>query len=158
MKNKVKISFVIIIIISMIYFIVNIPEKIDTNIQVINKTQKDIYADINISLGLENSSTISSIYSLKNIDSNSKKKSKKSIDHVQGDYAIIIKVNDSATSFYYPSGTKLSQVDIDLEIVDTVDGNIMVQGSLTRKNLIGIKTTEQIKPTTINVNTEYTYE
>jgi len=156
MKNRMKVGTIIIfifIIISIVYIIFTIPKKISTNIQVINQTQKNICTDINISLGSENSSNIYSIFSLDNIDSKSVKSAKKVIDNFQGDFGIVVKVEDSTNSFYYTSGNKLSQINITLEIVDTSDDNIIIHGNVTSKNLIGLKKSELIKPITIKGDT-----
>ncbi|MBU5333666.1 hypothetical protein [Anaerocolumna aminovalerica] len=156
MKNKVRISVIIIIIIivSIIYIVFNLPKKFDINIQVINQTQKNINTDINISFGMENTSDIRKIFSLSNINKNSKKSEKIIVDNIQGDYGIILKVEEnSSNSFYYTSYSKLSKVNINLEIVETSDGNIIVQGIVTSKHFLGTKKTVQIKPVTLKGDT-----
>lgn len=151
-KYKIIIPILTLIVISIICIVIkfNKPKNFNVNIQIINKTHENINPDIDISIGMEETTTSQSIYSLNNIMFNSETTETINVDKIQGDFGITLKIEDDSTnSFYYTNGTNLSEVNVVLEIIDTSEGNIMVQGSVTSKSFFETKKFQKIKPITI---------
>lgn len=143
------ILIVFIIIATYSLYVLNTYKGFNTNVHVMNKTSKNINANIDISILYEDAATKNSIFSLENIDSKDIKTSNIYVNTPKEDFGFVLKIEDSTYSYYFIRGSKLSYINIDIEIVDTSDGNIMAKGVVTRKNLFGTRQSEEIKEITL---------
>ena len=63
-----------------------------------------------------------------------------------GDFGLVLKINEQDNSFYFISGTKLSYVNYDLDIEEASNGELIVKGEVKSKRIFSTIGINEIKP------------
>lgn len=154
-KRTIIILTLIICIVLVSFYIFIKKESFSVNFHVINNTNKNQKINMKVLLVLENTSTSENIINFSMIESDYNNKKETTINTPKGDYGLVLNIDESTSSLYFPVGTLLSYVNYTVVINDSSDNNIILEGDITSKELLGTKTTQKIKPIIINVPVTY---
>lgn len=154
-KRTIIILTLIICIVLVSFYIFIKKESFSVNFHVINNTNKNQKINMKVLLVLENTSTSENIINFSMIESDYNNKKETTINTPKGDYGLVLNIDESTSSLYFPVGTLLSYVNYTVVINDSSDNNIILKGDITSKELLGTKTTQKIKPIIINVPVTY---
>ena len=151
--KKRRIITIVVTSIALILFLlmcVKLKSKnFNINVVVTNKTNADQDIFMSILLGKENNATNEKIMSLGTIKKGSSDNKKKTVNTPEGDFGLVLKINESDNSLYFTSSTKLSYINYDLEIAEASNGVIILKGEIKSKKVFSTIETKQIKPIVI---------
>lgn len=147
-KRKLIIIFVTIValIILMLVYVNFKGENFNININVTNNTRSDVNLNMSILLHKENTSTSEKTISLTTLKEGATDKKNATVNTPEGDFGLVLKINESENSLYFTSGTKLSYVNYDLEIEEASNGDIVLKGVVKSRKIFSTVGTNEIKP------------
>lgn len=150
-KNKLIIffPFIVLILLLVIYATFN-SKKFNVNITVTNNTSSDRDIDMSILLCKENTSTSEKIISMATLKKGIGNKQKATVNIPEGDFGLILKIDEIDNSLYFVSGTRLSYVNYDIEIEVASNGDLIVKGEVKSKKIFSTIGTNEIKPIVLN--------
>ena len=136
----------ILLILLMVIYATSKSKTFNVNINVTNNTSTDLDIDMSILLRRENTSTSEKLISMARLKKGNGNKQKAIVNTPDGDFGLVLKINEQDNSFYFISGTKLSYVNYDLEIEEASNGDLIVKGEVKSKRIFSTIGINEIKP------------
>lgn len=107
-KNKLIIVFTFIVLILLLVIYATFKSKnFDVNINVTNNASSDLDIDMSILLRKENTSTSEKIISMATLKKGIGNKQKATVNAPEGDFGLILKIDEKDNSLYFISGKKI---------------------------------------------------
>jgi hypothetical protein len=147
--KKNKLVFVVTSIVLILLLLINATFKskhFDVNINVTNNTSLDLDIEMSILLHKENTSTSEKILSMATIKKGTGNKQIATVNAPEGDFGLILKIEEKDNSLYFISGAKLSYVNYDLEFEEASNGDLIMKGEVKSKKIFSTIGTNEIKP------------